>query len=70
MKPAPQECKCNGHAESCRFDETLWLRSGRRSGGVCVCLHNTTGRHCQYCQSGFFRDPEKLPSAPDSCRRK
>lgn len=61
------KCKCNGHAESCRFDETVWLRSGQRSGGVCDCLHNTTGRHCQHCKSGFHRDPKRPPSDPDSC---
>lgn len=64
------ECKCNGHAESCHFDKTAWLRSGQRSGGVCDCLHNTSGRHCQHCKSGFYRDPERPWTAPDSCRRK
>lgn len=61
------ECKCNGHAESCHFDESVWLRSGQQHGGVCDCLHNTTGQHCQHCQSGFYRDPEKPSTAPDSC---
>ncbi|XP_057201432.1 netrin-4 isoform X1 [Triplophysa rosa] len=61
------KCKCNGHAESCQFDETVWLRSGQRSGGVCDCLHNTSGRHCQHCKSGFYRDPERPLTDPDSC---
>ncbi|KAI5104182.1 netrin-4 isoform X1, partial [Silurus meridionalis] len=61
------ECKCNGHAESCHFDKSLWLRSGQRSGGVCHCLHNTTGRHCQQCQPGFYRHPERLLTAENSC---
>ncbi|XP_056603836.1 netrin-4 isoform X2 [Triplophysa dalaica] len=61
------KCKCNGHAESCHLDETVWLRSGQRSGGVCDCLHNTSGRQCQHCKSGFYRDPERPPTEPDSC---
>ncbi|CAN9508481.1 unnamed protein product [Ophioblennius macclurei] len=68
---APHECrkcKCNGHAHSCRFDWDAWRRSGQRSGGVCDCLHNTEGRQCERCKAGFYRDPERPPSDPDSCR--
>ncbi|XP_066537522.1 netrin-4 isoform X2 [Hoplias malabaricus] len=61
------KCKCNDHAESCHFDESVWLRSGQRSGGVCHCLHHTEGRHCQLCQKGFYRHPHKPVTAPDSC---
>ncbi|KAG9345764.1 hypothetical protein JZ751_008908 [Albula glossodonta] len=62
-------CKCNGHADSCHFDWAVWLESGRRSGGVCDnCQHNTEGRHCQTCKSGFYRDPQRPASAPDSCK--
>lgn len=68
---APHECrkcKCNGHAESCHFDWSAWRESGQRSGGVCDCLHNTEGRQCQFCRSGFYRDPERPHTASDSCK--
>uniref|UniRef100_A0A3Q3ANE1 Netrin 4 n=1 Tax=Kryptolebias marmoratus TaxID=37003 RepID=A0A3Q3ANE1_KRYMA len=68
---APHECrkcKCNGHAQSCRFDWTAWRESGQRSGGVCDCLHNTEGRQCQKCKAGFYRDPQRPQTAQDSCR--
>lgn len=63
-------CKCNGHARSCHFDWTAWRESGQRSGGVCDCLHNTEGRQCQKCKAGFYRDPQRPQTAPDSCKRK
>lgn len=64
-----QKCKCNGHADSCHFNRGLWLASGRRSGGVCDhCRHHTEGRHCQNCRRGFFRDPSRPKTAPDSCK--
>ncbi|KAI4905064.1 hypothetical protein NFI96_016048 [Prochilodus magdalenae] len=61
------KCKCNGHAESCRFDKRVWLRSNQRSGGMCHCMHNTEGQHCQKCQKGFYRHPRRPSTAPDSC---
>ncbi|XP_026877602.2 netrin-4 [Electrophorus electricus] len=61
------KCKCNGHAESCHFDMSAWLRSGRRSGGVCHCLHHTEGQHCQRCQRGFYRHPQRPQSDASSC---
>lgn len=64
------ECKCNGHAQSCHFDWTAWRESGQRSGGACDCLHNTEGRQCQKCKAGFYRDPQRPHTAPDSCKRK
>uniref|UniRef100_H3D558 Netrin 4 n=1 Tax=Tetraodon nigroviridis TaxID=99883 RepID=H3D558_TETNG len=63
-----QKCKCNGHAQSCHFDWTAWRESGQRSGGVCDCLHNTEGRQCQKCRAGFYRDPRRPHTAPDSCK--
>ncbi|GCC31495.1 hypothetical protein chiPu_0009953 [Chiloscyllium punctatum] len=40
-------CNCNGHASSC--DKVT---------GYCLsCQHNTEGRHCDKCKSGFFGDP-------------
>ncbi|XP_054624127.1 netrin-4 [Dunckerocampus dactyliophorus] len=68
---APHECrrcKCNGHAHSCHFDWSAWRESGQRSGGVCDCLHNTEGRQCERCKVGFYREPRRAHTAPDSCQ--
>ncbi|CAB1452718.1 unnamed protein product, partial [Pleuronectes platessa] len=66
-----QRCKCNGHARSCHFSRVWWLATGRQSGGVCdSCRHNTEGRHCQSCKTGFYRDPTRPKMAPDSCKQK
>ncbi|XP_067854459.1 netrin-4 isoform X2 [Heptranchias perlo] len=69
---APNECEkchCHGHAESCRFDPSAWLASGKRSGGICQsCQHHTEGRRCQRCKSGFHRDRNKPLSALDVCK--
>ncbi|KAL4624936.1 netrin-4 isoform X1 [Arapaima gigas] len=69
---APNECrkcKCNGHADSCHFSWEAFLKSGQRSGGLCDnCQHNTEGLHCENCKSGFYRDPQRPTSAPDSCK--
>ncbi|KAM6937894.1 netrin-4-like [Xenentodon cancila] len=66
---ACQKCKCNNHAKSCHFSRGLWLATGRRSGGVCDdCGHNAEGRHCQSCKAGFYRDPSRPKTAPDSCK--
>ncbi|KAF0029879.1 hypothetical protein F2P81_018984 [Scophthalmus maximus] len=62
------QCKCNGHARSCRFDWSAWRESGQRSGGACDCLHNTEGRQCQRCKAGFYRDAQRPQTAPDSCK--
>ncbi|XP_035122400.1 netrin-3 isoform X1 [Callithrix jacchus] len=62
-------CSCNGHARRCRFNMELYRLSGRRSGGVCLnCRHNTAGRHCHYCQEGFYRDPGRALSDRRVCR--
>ncbi|XP_073429301.1 netrin-4 [Dendrobates tinctorius] len=64
-----EKCKCNDHADSCRFDMDVWLASGNRSGGVCNnCQHNTEGIHCEKCAPGFFRDLKIPFSAPDACK--
>ncbi|XP_046878805.1 netrin-4 isoform X2 [Hypomesus transpacificus] len=68
---APHEChkcKCNGHAQSCRFDWSVWRETGQRSGGVCDCQHNTEGLQCQSCKTGFYRDPQRPVTSPDSCK--
>ncbi|XP_049638768.1 netrin-4 [Suncus etruscus] len=62
-------CKCNGHADTCHFNMSLWEASGNRSGGVCNnCQHNTEGQHCQRCKAGFYRDSRRPFSAPDACK--
>ena len=34
--------------------------TGRQSGGVCDdCMHNTEGRQCEWCISGYYQVPEK-----------
>uniref|UniRef100_A0A8C9PC42 Laminin EGF-like domain-containing protein n=1 Tax=Spermophilus dauricus TaxID=99837 RepID=A0A8C9PC42_SPEDA len=56
--PLALACSCNQHARRCRFNSELFRLSGGRSGGVCErCRHHTAGRHCHYCQPGFWRDP-------------
>ncbi|XP_075430722.1 netrin-4-like isoform X2 [Ascaphus truei] len=69
---APNECKrcrCHSHALSCRFDLSVWLSSGRRSGGVCEnCQHNTEGYHCQRCKSGYYRDRREPIASPAACK--
>lgn len=63
-------CNCNGHARRCRFSLDLYKLSGRVSGGVCVdCRHDTTGRHCDECKEGFYRDPTKPITHKKACRR-
>uniref|UniRef100_A0A671S676 Netrin-4-like n=1 Tax=Sinocyclocheilus anshuiensis TaxID=1608454 RepID=A0A671S676_9TELE len=53
-----QNCECHGHAESCHFSQRVWLSTGGSSGGVCDnCQHNTVGRRCQRCHTGYHRHP-------------
>nr|XP_005895469.1 PREDICTED: netrin-5 [Bos mutus] len=62
-------CSCNQHARRCRFNSELFRLSGGRSGGVCErCRHHTAGRHCHYCQPGFWRDPGQPISSRKACR--
>uniref|UniRef100_A0A8C9G6C4 Netrin-4 n=1 Tax=Pavo cristatus TaxID=9049 RepID=A0A8C9G6C4_PAVCR len=66
---APNECKkcrCHNHADSCHFDLSVWLASGKRSGGVCDnCKHNTEGHRCQRCKPGYYRDRGKPMSSAE-----
>ncbi|XP_077977074.1 netrin-4-like [Glandiceps talaboti] len=65
---ACKACNCNGHADTCHFDEGVWKASGHLTGGVCDnCKHNTIGRHCEICKPGFYKDPRKDMSDPDVC---
>ncbi|KAK1329981.1 hypothetical protein QTO34_010165 [Cnephaeus nilssonii] len=62
-------CSCNQHARRCRFNAELFRLSGGRSGGVCErCRHHTAGRHCHYCQPGFWRDPSQPITSRQACR--
>uniref|UniRef100_A0A8C6Z5T4 Netrin-4 n=1 Tax=Nothoprocta perdicaria TaxID=30464 RepID=A0A8C6Z5T4_NOTPE len=69
---APNECRkcrCHNHAESCHFDLSVWLASGKRSGGVCdSCKHNTEGHRCQRCKPGYYRDRSKPLSSAEVCK--
>ena len=50
-------CKCNLHAKKCRFNEDLFAKSGGVSGGVCQkCRHHTTGRFCNHCKPGYYKN--------------
>ncbi|XP_076819320.1 netrin-3-like isoform X1 [Clavelina lepadiformis] len=52
-------CDCNLHAKKCRFNPDLFMKSGGKSGGVCQkCRHHTTGRSCNYCKPGYYRNPK------------
>ncbi|XP_061132682.1 usherin [Syngnathus typhle] len=52
-------CQCHGHAHSCHYEVWADDQPTERylgGGGVCDnCMHNTTGRNCELCVSGFFR---------------
>ncbi|XP_040834134.1 netrin-5 [Ochotona curzoniae] len=62
-------CSCNQHARRCRFNSELFRLSGGRSGGVCErCRHHTAGRHCHYCQPGFWRDPSQPITSRKACK--
>ncbi|KAM8787731.1 LOW QUALITY PROTEIN: netrin-5 [Rhynchonycteris naso] len=64
-------CFCNQHARCCRFNSELFRLSGGRSGGVCEQRrHHTAGRHCHYCQTGFWRDPSQPITSHKACRHK
>ncbi|XP_009486461.1 netrin-4 [Pelecanus crispus] len=69
---APNECRkcrCHNHADSCHFDLSVWLASGKRSGGVCDnCKHNTEGHRCQRCKPGYYRDRGKPMSSTEVCK--
>ena len=64
-------CECNGHANSCRFDNNVYELSGRVSGGVCNnCTDNTEGIHCEKCKINYYHDKNVPFSHPLACRRK
>ncbi|XP_068695326.1 laminin subunit beta-1-like isoform X2 [Montipora foliosa] len=56
-----QECQCNSHGMSCLYNNTLNI-------GVCShCKHNTTGQHCEKCQSKFYRNSDVPIDHPNTC---
>uniref|UniRef100_A0A3Q3IYQ0 Usher syndrome 2A (autosomal recessive, mild) n=1 Tax=Monopterus albus TaxID=43700 RepID=A0A3Q3IYQ0_MONAL len=65
-------CKCHGHAVSCHYDVRADDQPDghyRGGGGVCdSCMHNTTGKNCELCMSGFFRLEESDLTSVDVCR--
>ena len=66
---ACRPCNCNNHAISCHFDEAVYERSGRVSGGVCDdCQHNTQGQNCEQCKHFFYHDVSKNISDAEACQ--
>ncbi|XP_015680452.1 netrin-4-like [Protobothrops mucrosquamatus] len=64
-----RKCRCHHRADSCHFDQKVWLASGKKSGGICDnCKHNTEGFRCQRCKPGFYRDRAKPITSPDICK--
>uniref|UniRef100_A0A3Q3B8L8 Usher syndrome 2A (autosomal recessive, mild) n=1 Tax=Kryptolebias marmoratus TaxID=37003 RepID=A0A3Q3B8L8_KRYMA len=65
-------CQCHGHASSCHYDimaDDQPDEHYRGGGGVCDhCMHNTTGKNCEQCTSGFFRLEDFDPTLADVCR--
>ncbi|XP_041646715.1 usherin [Cheilinus undulatus] len=65
-------CQCHGHAFSCHYDPQADDQPNehyRGGGGVCDnCMHNTTGKNCELCLSGFFRLEGSDPTSVGVCR--
>lgn len=64
------ECDCNSHATRCHYDAAFDAYPDDRSrggGGVCECLDNTAGQHCDTCAPGFFQNPGAPRDSLDAC---
>uniref|UniRef100_A0A3Q3E844 Usher syndrome 2A (autosomal recessive, mild) n=1 Tax=Hippocampus comes TaxID=109280 RepID=A0A3Q3E844_HIPCM len=65
-------CQCHNHAHSCHYD--IWADDQPTEqylggGGVCDnCMHNTMGRNCELCMSGFFRLEQSDPTSVHVCQ--
>ncbi|XP_058795433.1 laminin subunit beta-1 isoform X2 [Phymastichus coffea] len=66
---ACRKCNCNEHSQSCHFDEAVYERSGRVSGGVCDdCQHNTMGQNCELCKPFFYHEPSRDITDYQACQ--
>ncbi|XP_030271338.1 usherin [Sparus aurata] len=67
-----RSCQCHGHALSCHYDVGVDDQPDehyRGGGGVCDnCAHNTSGKNCELCISGFFRPEETDPTSHEVCQ--
>ncbi|XP_076846872.1 netrin-4 [Brachyhypopomus gauderio] len=65
-----EKCECHGHAHSCHFSPSAWRSTGGLSGGVCDnCQHDTAGRRCHRCRSGYHRHAARPLNSPQACTR-
>jgi len=63
-----KKCNCNDHSSKCHFDEAVWEATGHTSGGVCEeCQHNTEGRQCDSCISGYYQTTSVPMNHPEVC---
>ncbi|XP_061735051.1 usherin isoform X2 [Nerophis ophidion] len=65
-------CQCHGHAHSCHYEAQVDDQPAEQylgGGGVCDnCTHNTTGKNCEQCISGFFRLEQSNPASVHVCQ--
>ena len=67
---ACKKCDCNDHTNNCHFDDVIYVRSGRISGGVCDdCQHNTEGQYCEVCKPSHYHNRELDISNFEACIR-
>ena len=55
-------CDCNNHADSCEYDSAI------QTGRCIDCADNTTGVHCEKCNSWFYRPVNVPVSDPTPCQ--
>ena len=55
------ECNCNSHSDQCMYSVVL-------GGGVCVdCQNGTTGKNCDMCKIGYYRNTSLSDDDPNIC---